>query len=235
MGFLINLFWFKKYKIKYKEFELNCFNSDNLLFFINEKNILFEDFFIKEEYSKELNLLKINSINSSKSKSSGYIFNDIYLFGKNIFLDRKDNWEYDDCIKHIKQRNRFTINQYRWNDRYEWDNEDGSHHFAVANFLATNNKYEEILSCDVISVSINKQIVNNLLDNYEMFVLNIPSNYLKNILLNSTVEIINIKSGHTMVLFNKNIVKNRKYIMLLQLINKKYVLYFNGYLKSILY
>lgn len=47
----------------------NCFNSNDLWLFIDERNEHFKRFLIKEERNEDLNFLKIDSITSSKSKS----------------------------------------------------------------------------------------------------------------------------------------------------------------------
>ncbi|WP_418181374.1 DUF6685 family protein (plasmid) [Aliarcobacter lanthieri] len=225
---LINI---KFKEIDYKYITLNCFNSDDLRFFIDEKNKYFKDFFIRENFKENLNFLKIDSISTSKSKSAGYIFDTIYLFGKNVIIDRKDNWTYEDCIKHIS-KDSFTLCYYNWNKRYEWINSNGSHHFAAANFLATNNSYEQYFDCEIIKYSINKEVINKLFESYEMFVFNIPSYILKEVFKEDIQDIIYIKDNHIIVLFDKDKAKDKGYLNLLRLIDKKYILYFNEYLYS---
>lgn len=225
---LINI---KFKEIDYKYITLNCFNSDDLSFFIDEKNKYFKDFFIRENFKENLNFLKIDSISASKSKSAGYIFDTIYLFGKNVVIDRKSNWTYEDCIKHIS-KDCFSLRYYNWNKKYEWRNSDGSHHFAAANFLATNNGYEQSFDCEVIKYSINKEVINKLFESYEMFVFNIPSYILTEVFKEDIQDIIHIKNNHIIVLFDKDKAKYKGYLNLLRLIDKKYILYFNEYLYS---
>lgn len=221
--------------ISKKYFKLNCFNSDDLRFFINERNEHFKGFFIKNEQNEDLNFLRIDSINASKSKSSGCRFDTIYSFGKNVLIDRKMNWDFENCIKHILNRYKekpLTLYYYIWNNRYEWDNGDGSHHFAAANFLATNNGYEQIFKCNIKSFCINNEVANKLLDNYEMFVFNISSYIINEIFKEDIIDIVRIQDDHIIVLFDKDKSKNKEYINLLKLIDKKYALYFNEYLES---
>lgn len=222
-------------EIDYKYCELNCFNSNDLWFFINQRNDFFKEFFVNEEKNENLNFLKVDSISASKSKGSGYIFDTIYSFGKNVLIDRKMNWDFENCIKHVKnelKENPLTLYHYKWNNRYEWKNSGGSHHFAAANFLATNNGYEQIFNCNIKSISINNKVVNKFIDNYEMFVFNIPSYIFKEIFKDEIIEIIRIEDEHIIVLFDKDKSKNKGYINLLKLIDKKYALYFNEYLES---
>lgn len=222
-------------EIAYKHSELNCFNSNDLWFFINQRNDLFKEFFINEEKNEKLNFLKVDSISASKSKGSGYRFDTIYSFGKNVLIDRKMNWDFENCINHIKYEYKekpLRLYSYKWNNRYEWKNSDGSHHFAAANFLATNNSYEQIFNCNIKSISINNEVANNLLGNYEMFVFNISSYIIEEIFKEDIIDIIRIQDGHIMVLFDKDKSINKGYINLLKLIDKKYALYFNDYLES---
>lgn len=219
-------------EIDYKYCEINCFNSNDLWFFINQRNEHFKEFFINEEKNENLNFLKVDSISASKSKSSGYRFETIYSFGKNVLIDRKMNWTYESCIKHNEKDKILPLSYYKWNNRYEWKNSDGSHHFAAANFLATNNGYEHIVNCNIKSISINNEVANNLLGNYEMFVFNIYSYIIEEIFKEDIIDIVRIQDGHIMVLFDKDKSKNKGYINLLKLIDKKYALYFNDYLES---
>ncbi len=220
-------------EIDYTYCELNCFNSNDVWFFIDEKNEHFKGFFTREEQNKDLNFLRVDSISDSKSKSSGYRFDTIYSFGKNVLIDRKMNWDFENCIKHIrKDTNKLRLFYYKWNNRYEWSNSDGSHHFAAANFLATNNRYEQLFNCDIKSISINKEVANKLLNSYEMFVFNISSYIIDNIFKEDIIDTIRINNRHIVVLFDKDKARNKEYFNLLKLIDKKYVLYFNEYLYS---
>lgn len=222
-------------EIDYKDSELYCFNSNDLWFFIDEKNDHFKGFFINEEKYEDLNFLRIDSISASKSKGSGYRFDTIYSFGKNVLIDRKMNWDVESCIKHIKNENNgkpLRLYHYKWNNRYEWKNSDGSHHFAAANFLTTNNGYEHIFNCNIKSISIKNEVANKLLDNHEMFVFNISSYIIEEIFKEDIIDIIRIQDGHIMVLFDKDKSKNKGYINLLKIIDKKYALYFNEYIES---
>lgn len=145
------------------------------------------------------------------------------------------NWDFENCIKHILNGHKekpLTLYYYNWNDRYEWDNGDGSHHFAAANFLATNNGYEQIFKCNIKSFCINNEVANKLLANYEMFVFNISSYILEEIFKDDIIDIIRIQDDYIIVLFDKNKSKNKGHINLLKLIDQKYALYFNEYLES---
>ena len=220
-------------EINHKNYELNCFNSDDLSCFVNENNDYFKGFFVKDEYNDDINFLDINSISASKSKSSGYLFDTIYSFGKNVLIHRKMNWSFERCIKHIEMDSKkLNLVYYKWNDKYEWKNSDGSHHFAAANFLATNNGYEQSFDCEVIKYSINKEVINKLFESYEMFVFNIPSYILTEVFKEDIQDIIHIKNNHIIVLFDKDKAKYKGYLNLLRLIDKKYILYFNEYLYS---
>lgn len=143
------------------------------------------------------------------------------------------HWDFENCIKHIrKDTNKLRLFYYKWNNRYEWSNSDGSHHFAAANFLATNNRDEQLFNCDIKSISINKEVANKLLNSYEIFVFNISSYIIDNIFKEDIIDTIKINNGHIVVLFDKYKARNKEYFNLLKLIDKKYVLYFNEYLYS---
>lgn len=220
-------------ELNYDNYDLNCFNSDDLSCFINENNEYFKGFFVKDEYSDNISFLKINSISASKSKGSGYVFDSIYSFGKDVLIHREMNWSFESCIKHIEMDSKnLNLFYFKWNNRYEWKNSNGSHHLAAANFLATNNGYEQIYNCNIKSFTINKEVANKLLDSFEMFVFNISLYTIEKIFEEDIHDTINVKGGHILVLLDKEKARNKGYLNLLKLFDKKYVLYFNEYLHT---
>ncbi|MDN5108092.1 hypothetical protein PJV93_11340 [Aliarcobacter butzleri] len=218
-------------KINYQEIKLNCFNSDDLSDLIDIHNEKFLNFFIHKESSSTLNFICINSINTSKTKTK---YDTVYLFGKNVFLSM--NWSYEECLEHISKETRmkpFDLKFFKWNNRYHWINGGGSHHFAMANFIATNNKFEHSIDCKVQAYEINLDIANKLLDKYEMFIFNNDfRNYARKIFKDDIEDIILLINGNVLILFDKEKSNNKGYLHLLKLFDKNYILYFNDYLKE---
>lgn len=65
----------------------------------------------------------------------------------------------------------YEIRYYKWNNRYEWLNSDGSHHFAVANYIITNKNINYKIKSQITTYSI-KEELKTIIDNYCMFLIN---------------------------------------------------------------
>ncbi|KAA3682652.1 DUF6685 family protein (plasmid) [Campylobacter fetus] len=232
-------------KINKCKLNLDCFNSDNVSFFIKPKNCysrkqrtILEDIIQIEESNNiiELDLKRINSISSSKSKSSGYKYKDIYEFGKNVFVERNKKWSLEECIKHTEnglgnKEKIYEIRYYKWNNRYEWLNSDGSHHFAVANYIITNKNINYKIKCQITTYSI-KEELKTIIDNYCMFLINDKLQYhLYELFLNTDINIILLESNNCLILIKKN-ETYKNLIQLMKIIDNKYIFYLNDYLNE---
>ncbi len=218
---------------------INCFNSDDLYLYIDIYNNYgyndeiqkeFSKLIIEEEYNSTIDLKCIDSISNSKSKSAGYEFDTIYSFGKNIYIDKKCKWTIDECIEHISDEEPYDVYYYTWNNRYKWSNGDGSHHFAVANFLLTNENMNYNLNSKIRKRSIDISIAQKLLCTYYMFVVNSDHRYIFNeYSLIDTLKSYDIGNGNSMILIYK---ENIDYFLIEFLIkfNQNYIFYFNNYL-----
>jgi hypothetical protein len=221
---------------------LDCFHSNDLSNFVkinNYENKNFVDLFsnlIKEKKEvKKINIKEVNSIMSSKSKSSGYSFETLYLFGKNIYLDRNNKWDFDECISHVLyKKNVLDMYHYNWNDRYAWSNSDGSHHFAVAVFHAENENKIYIIDANVTIKYIDEHIANKILNIYSVFVINSKNeNSLRECFKKEEIYIFNIAHGNdSLVVFDKSNRNIISYVRILELIDDKKILDFNKYLQN---
>ncbi len=222
--------------------KLNSFNSDDLSSFIkiysdgiyfhnDEIQKLFSQliFFERKVLNINLDLKSIDSVFASKSLGKDY--DTMYLFGKNVYVDRNDRWSFDECIKHITEDEPFDIYYYLWNDRYAWVNANGSHHLAVANFLATNEHIVHNLVCNVTIKKINNEIAIKILKDFEMFIIHNEIKYtLKKILGKDNILMYDLNSQNTLILFDKNNQIFDKLIRLLKIIDNQYILNLNDYL-----
>lgn len=228
---------------------LNCFNSNdldvltriNILFNrnLNEtKKLLMNLVSIeKEEKITQLDLTRIDSISSSKSKSSGYVFNNVYDFGKYLVLKNKHAWTLDECKRHIGEKLKndiYELNYYKWNDRYEWGNIDGSHHFAVANFIVTNQNLEYKINCVVKNYSLNIENIKDLTNNFYIFIIRKNLPYLLMDMFDRN-EIKMCDAWHDSCVFLINKINSRKNLInLLKIIDRKYVFNLGEYLINLI-
>jgi hypothetical protein len=81
-------------------------------------------------------------------------------------------WTFDECIDHVLEDHKLLyLYYYSWNDKYYWINSGGSHHFAVANYIATNEKIDYFFDCNITSFHIDEETVKELINNYELFII----------------------------------------------------------------
>lgn len=229
--------------VNFKEIDtplLDCFNSNDLDIFIkipsSNKND-FVDFsfsnLIKSFNKKDqVDIKRIDSLTQSKS-TWNYSFNNMYLFGKNVYIDRDDKWSFQECIEHILRKDSIlNLSYYAWNQKYIWHNSDGSHHFAAASFIATNEKKEYKFDCNITVYEIDSDILKNLVDSFDMFVIHEDCIEKLNDCFNKSLLIYKIpQTLNTIILFEKN-KKFDEYIKILQKFNQEHVLNLNAYLEE---
>jgi hypothetical protein len=236
---------FKFQELKF--YPINCFHSNNLDIFTfanwkashypNKKDL--KDLIINKSEDKQiqLDLIKIDSISASKSKSAGYKFDSIYDFGKYLILERGHNWTLHECEKHIKEKlndNIYKINYYEWNNRYEWNNIDGSHHFAVANFIITNQRLNYKINCQVETYGLNKNKIKNLLDSFHIFIISTNlQNFIFNIFNFGEIKFYGVNEDMCIVLIKKSEDVNIL-IKLFRNIDNKYIFNLDEYLSSLI-
>ncbi len=227
---------------------LNCFKSNDMGVFTHIRSFnrgedfkkLFNGLTKKSEaVCSEIDIKKVSSLRSSKSKSSGRDFKTMYLFGKDVYVDRDDKWEFEDCISHVmnhlaRDEPRLELFLYQWNGKYHWDNSGGSHHFAVASFHAQNNKIDYSFQANIIEISIDRGVANNLLVNYEMFIVCERSQHdLEECFNEKDICLFDVGYlNNVLVVFDKNNNSIKKHINLLKNLDSKKVLHFNRYLKE---
>ena len=238
-------------RINFLEIEhpkLNCWNSDTLGKYINfqsqitcKANHLLNNLISKTEYRSKINLKKIDSISASKSKSSGKIYENIYLFGQYMCVVENVDWTFDESINHIlgkhQQYNKVQdIIYYSWNDRYHWVNSDGSHHLAVANFIATNERIDYFFDCNVTAYKINDTVAEELINNYELFILHqkIQYNFTKIFHRDMICILSNRNYDEVLIAIKKENTHINDVIRFLKKFDKKYVFNVNDYLRKLL-
>lgn len=220
-----------KNKIDYEKSNINAHNSDDLSFLINIEDELFKNFFIQNTEFKSINFLKIDSLVNSKSGISRY--DNLYNFGKSNYIIYK--WTFKQCITHVTkemEQKPFNLNYYCWNNKYHWINDGSSHHFATAQFIATNKKITNFINCNITTFEINLDVAQSLLKKYEMFIIHMYNyRFLEELLVNDICNVIELNNNY-MILLKKKRVKNKLYLKFLKNMGKDYVLYFNDYLKD---
>jgi len=248
---------FKMYEdilnIKFLEIEhpkVNCFNSDNLkqyIYFDNNNYIpskcnkakkLLDKLILKDESISKVNLLKINSINASKSKSSGKVYGSIYLFGQYVHVKENAGWTFDECISHVLEKHKLLdLYYYKWNDKYCWINSDGSHHLAVANYIATNEEIDYFFDCNITSFSIDEEITNELISNYELFIIHkkISYNFIQIFNRNMICILHNrYDDNEVLIVLTKDSLLLNKVIKFLKNYDAKYIFSVNNHLSKLL-
>lgn len=219
---------------------IDCFESDDLDVFTNinssytndDIQILFSKLITTYEEKSQIDIKQLNSIQSSKSKYN-YSFDSIYLFGREVYVNRDCKWTFEKCITHIiSRKDILDISYYSWNKKYTWHNSDGSHHFAVASFLATNEKIEHKFNCNLTINKIDEEIAKNLLNTFNIFVINQECRFELNDCFDENILMYDIShTTNTLVLFEKNKSLD-KYIKILQKMDEKYILNLNAYLEE---
>lgn len=110
----------------------------------------------------------------------------IYLFGFNIFqvLNKKGGWDLQSCIKHFQENKILEFAYYEWADWYEWNNHNGSHHFAVVLYHLRNNQEKYKVKVRVKIERLNQDNLKKLLGGYEIFMTHEDNIYKTNSLSN---------------------------------------------------
>lgn len=222
--------------------EINCFYSNDLNKFISIKNYerghivnLFSDLIKDRKEQKKINIKDVSSIMCSKSKSAGYDFENLYLFGKNVYVDRNDKWDFEECLSHFMyKKDVLDMSYYMWNGRYVWINSDGSHHFAVAVFHAENANTNHMINANVTIKYIDESVANEILNNYSIFVISSKNeNYLRECLGENEIHFFDINdSTNILAVFDKSNHNISAYVKIFEQIDEKKILDFNKYLQN---
>ena len=244
---------FKMYEdilnIRFLEIEhpkLNHFNSDDLSKYIdfgynyyipskcNKVKKLLDKLILKDEFISKINLTKINSLNASKSKK---IHESIYLFGQHVCVKENVGWTFDECINHVLEDHKLLyLYYYSWNDKYYWINSGGSHHFAVANYIATNEKIDYFFDCNIASFHIDEETVKELINNYELFIIHkkISYNFTQMFNRDRICILQNRQDNEVLIALTKDELLQDKVIDFLKKLDDKYIFNVNNYLSELI-
>ncbi len=235
--------------IKFSEIQhpkLNHFNSDNLNIYIDfgdnhyisgecyKVKELLKKILLKDKYISKIHLTKINSLNASKSKK---IHKSIYFFGHQVHVKEKVNWTFDECIKHVLKKHKLLyLDYYLWNNKYHWINSDGSHHFAVAQYIAINKKIDYFFDCHITSISIDEKIVTKLILDYELFIVhkNVSYAFSEIFQRNKICILQHRRNDEVLIALTKDEFLPKKVIRLLNKIDNKYIFNVSNYLNKLI-
>lgn len=227
----------------------DCFRINELDYFLGDTSnctnpkveVLLTNLFIETNLPnpKKLDIKKITTIYSSWSKSSGYSYESIYLFGAEfIKLGKYTSLSFNQLINDILKchKNSLKVHYYSWLNQCEWINNDRSHRFALATYYAYEKNIVYNADVSIISYEMDTKNFNELLKKYELFILN------KNTLYEITKHFSNHETYFTCELINENILigfdKNNfnfdNIIELFKKFDENFVLNFNAYIKSLL-
>jgi len=227
---------------------LDSNKSDNLTPFINLVSSTSDNLkSIKEKFNiidnisivDKVDIRDVSSIENSRSILSDY--DSIYSFGKKMYeIYRKISFE--DYIKHVldyADNGLLDMYYYSWKRCYHFSNSNGSHHFAIAHFLAKEKNINCLLKCNILVKIIRKEKLLNLLKDYSMFVINtdneqVLQKYLSNdSLFNLNNSLFKLKDKNILILLEKNnSFLDKKYIKLLETKIKAKVFNLNTYLEQ---
>ncbi|EAL0061429.1 hypothetical protein BGG39_06460 [Campylobacter lari] len=141
---------------------------------------------IIEKYQEveKFNIGLIKSISCSKSNNIGNYFYNIdirnahikpkdilYLFGFNNYKtsEKKSEWELQACLEHSINNEVLRFTYYKWNDWYEWNNSNGSHHLATALYHLRNANEKFYIKALVENQELNREVISELIEKYEIF------------------------------------------------------------------
>jgi len=217
---------------------INCWNSNDLSFFLNPKRgneiiiKLLKSVLVYDEKISDIELSSISSLFFSKSKAWGYNYDSLYLFGENTFKEKK--WSLDFCLgwesfnKQIIQ-----VRHYRWNNKYAWANQGGSHHFGVAVYHLINADKCCLQSAKIIEISISADIVLQMQKSYDMFVCDSGhKNFFINLFSRENVHIVEYNSNVVLLVFQKENESMKQFISLLDNLDERYILNLNTYIEE---
>lgn len=137
------------------------------------------DFYIEKKLGKiKYDIQNINDVSSSKSRLEDFQdLNDVVQKNSKDLIHPineeklKENFNYErSIIFHNKGDVIFTP----FNNRIQWINSDGSHHFMAARYIAgeLNRKIE--IECTTIVKFLNSEYINSFLEKYSIFLINCP-------------------------------------------------------------
>ncbi|EAJ0762030.1 hypothetical protein CE390_09110 [Campylobacter coli] len=215
---------------------------------------LLSNLFKQDEYKEidDFDLGVVKSISCSRSNNETNYFANInlyesnidprdiiYLFGFDAFraLNKKGGWDLQSCIKHFQEDKILEFTYYEWADWYEWNNHNGSHHFAVALYHLRNNQDKYKVKARIKIEKLNQYNLKKLLEEYEIFITHEDNIYKINSLFNqifTAQDYKNYKLNNDKtyaIVFKKNKINN----FILNILNKldsKYFFYWNRELKK---
>lgn len=220
--------------------EIDCFHSNDLNKFIdinNDENNdiigLFSNLIKDEKELKNIDIKEIGSVTASKSNLAGSNFETLYFFGKDVYINKK--WDFQECVSYLNiEKDILSIHYYKWNNRYEWHNSGGSHHFAVAVFHAKNSNINHMINANVTIKYINEHVANEILNKYSIFVINSKNeNSLRECFVENEIHFFNINySTNVLAVFDKNNHNISAYVKIFEQIDDKKILDFNKYLQN---
>lgn len=231
----------------------DCFEPTILKQYISN-NIKFDNNLIEQKFQKlfietdsdemEIDIKEIDTVANSKSRSWGYSFPDLYSFGKSIYIDgthasdeaKDEEWSFEASLSHLSPSFNKTIEtiKYSWNNRLMWLNSDGSHHLATLIFHAYNNKINQKVTAKTLTISINKDLGEEILEKYYLFVFNYENFYYINKFINTEKVYFSQKqyNGNCLLVIPKNINELDLHINLLIKFNSEFIFYLNPLLEK---
>lgn len=231
--YLTGIKWENETRMVYEELNREGFNFDYNYFYKK-----------KEIKNFELEIQKINDIATSKSKLEEFEDMDILIQENSrelIYPINEKKINENMCHKESKifHSNKERVVFTPYNNRIEWDNSGGSHHFMATRYIAKKINKEIKITCTLEVKTLNKNFIEDIFNKYEIFLLNCCEN-IKNILQKEMKKfgienamIFIEKENLLFFILNKNSKKDKKIIKILKE-NKFYNLkkYFFEYLEK---
>lgn len=215
---------------------------------------LLSNLFTQDEYKEidDFDLGLVKSISCSRSNNETNYFANInlngsninpkdiiYLFGFNTFQSMNDEngWDLKSCIKHFQENEILEFTYYEWADWYEWDNNNGSHHFAVALYHLRSNQEKYKVKARIKIERLNQYNLKKLLEEYEIFMTHEDNVYKINSLFKQIFTVQDYKNYELnndkiyLIVFKKNKINNFVLNMLSKL-DSKYFFHWNRELEK---
>lgn len=205
----------------------------------------YESFYKKKEIKKtKLEIQKINDVSASKSRLEE--FEDIETLirenSKELIYPINEE-KINENMQHKESRIFHSDDEVvvftPYNNKIQWQNSGGSHHFMATRYIAKKINKEIKIICTLEVKTLNKSFIKEIFDKYEIFLLNCSENMkytLQKEIKKFGVEnrMIFIKNENLLFfLLNRNLKKDKKIIEIFRRY-KFYNLkkYFFGYLKE---
>ena len=137
-------------------------------------NFTFSHFFLRDEPIRvDIPLTNIAQLKGSKSYKKDDEYQSIYEFGKETYVrgDLRLRDDINGLVNHfLHSEGYLRIFYYEWNRQYIWENDNGSHHFAVAYYHSINSGEDRLVPVKLTKYSFNSAAYSEYRKHYSIWI-----------------------------------------------------------------